>query len=41
MTARLSTRLKVGAALVFLVLPFAAGAWALAGVEASRARAHA
>jgi PAS domain S-box-containing protein len=40
-TARLSTRLKVGAALLFLVLPFAAGAWAFAGAEAARTRAHA
>ncbi len=28
-------------ALVFLVLPFAAGAWAFAGLEAARARSHA
>jgi two-component system phosphate regulon sensor histidine kinase PhoR len=33
--------LKVGAALVFLVLPLAAGAWALSGVEAARTRSHA
>jgi two-component system phosphate regulon sensor histidine kinase PhoR len=37
----LSTRLKVAAALVFLVLPIAAGAWAFAGAEASRTRSHA
>jgi len=37
----LSTRLKVGAALVFLVLPIAAGAWAFAGAEAARTRSHA
>ncbi len=39
--AGLSGRLKVAAALVLLVLPFAAGAWAFAGVEAARARSHA
>jgi two-component system phosphate regulon sensor histidine kinase PhoR len=33
--------LKVGAALAFLVLPLAAGAWAFAGAEASRTRSHA
>jgi two-component system, OmpR family, phosphate regulon sensor histidine kinase PhoR len=37
---RLSTRLTVAAALVFLVLPFAAGAWAFADYEAARTRSH-
>ncbi|HLY85445.1 MAG TPA: ATP-binding protein [Gaiellaceae bacterium] len=41
MTARLGRRLTVGAALLFLVLPLAAGAWAFANLEASRSRAHA
>jgi two-component system phosphate regulon sensor histidine kinase PhoR len=39
--ARLSTRLKVGAALIFLVLPLAVGAWSFAGAEAARTRSHA
>jgi two-component system, OmpR family, phosphate regulon sensor histidine kinase PhoR len=39
--AHLSRRLTVGAALVFLVLPFAVGAWAFADVEAARSRSHA
>ena len=38
--ARLSRRLTVGTALVVLVLPFAVGAWAVAGSEAARARSH-
>ena len=33
--------MKVGAALMFLVLPLAAGAWVFAGVQASRSRSHA
>jgi two-component system phosphate regulon sensor histidine kinase PhoR len=41
MAAQLNRRLKVGAALVFLVLPFAAGAWGFARLEATRTRSHA
>jgi two-component system, OmpR family, phosphate regulon sensor histidine kinase PhoR len=37
----LGRRLTVGTALVLLVLPFAVGAWAVAGSEAARARSHA
>lgn len=36
----LGRRLAVATALVLLVLPFAVGAWTLAGSEASRTRAH-
>ncbi len=39
--ARLSRRLTVGTALALLVLPFAVGAWAVAGSEAARTRSHA
>jgi two-component system, OmpR family, phosphate regulon sensor histidine kinase PhoR len=38
--ARLRRRLTVGTALLLLVLPFAAGTWAVAGSEAARARSH-
>ncbi len=41
MSRRLRRRLTVGTALVLLVLPFAVGAWAVAGSEAQRARSHA
>lgn len=41
MNRGLSRRLTVGTALVLLVLPFAVGAWAVAGSEAARARSHA
>ncbi len=41
MSKRLSRRLTVGTALLVLVLPFAAGAWAVAGSEAARTRSHA
>ena len=41
MSKGLSRRLAVGTALVVLVLPFAAGAWAVAGSEAARTRSHA
>jgi two-component system phosphate regulon sensor histidine kinase PhoR len=41
MGARLTSRLTVGAALAFLVLPFAGGAWAFSSLEASRTRSHA
>jgi two-component system, OmpR family, phosphate regulon sensor histidine kinase PhoR len=37
----LGRRLAVAAALVLLVLPFAVGAWTLAGSEADRTRSHA
>jgi two-component system, OmpR family, phosphate regulon sensor histidine kinase PhoR len=37
----LGRRLTVGTALVVLVLPFAVGAWAVAGSEATRTRSHA
>ena len=41
LSKRLSRRLTVGTALLVLVLPFAAGAWAVAGSEAARTRSHA
>ena len=41
MSRRLRRRLTVGTALVLLVLPFAVGAWAVAGSEAQRTRSHA
>ena len=40
MSRRLRRRLTVGAVLALLVLPFAVGAWSVAGSEAARARTH-